>query len=59
MIEPKSIEKIASIINAKINMMLIEQLPTPSCPLKKQHNEWKKEEVKKSLTSLLKGKNDI
>lgn len=53
MIEPKSIEQIATTINNKILLMLIEQLPTPSCNLKKQQNEWKKEQVKKLLIEKL------
>jgi hypothetical protein len=53
MIEVKSAEQVADIINRKIAMLLLEQLPTPSCNLKKQQNEWKKEQVKKILIEKL------
>lgn len=53
MIEPKSTEEIANIIERKIAMLLIEQLPTPSCSLKKQQNDWKKDQVKKILIEKL------
>jgi hypothetical protein len=49
----KSNEQIVSIIEKKIAMMLIEQLPTPSCPLKRQQNEWKVGEIKKALAAKL------
>ena len=53
MTETKSIEQIVSIIEKKIAMMLIEQLPNPSCPRKKDHNNWKIEQVKKTLAERL------
>ena len=51
--ESKSIEQIVSIIEKKIAMMLIEQLPNPSCPRKRDHNNWKIEQVKKTLAERL------
>jgi len=53
MTETKSIEQIVSIIESKIKMMLIEQLPNPSCPRKRDHNNWKIEQVKKTLAEKL------
>jgi len=49
----KSIETVSKMIESKISMMLIELLPTPSCPRKKQHNDWKIEQVKKLLSRKL------
>jgi hypothetical protein len=51
--EEKSIEQIVSIINKKIVMTLIQELPTPTCKLKKQRNDWKIQEVKKKLSEIL------
>ncbi|CAB4162201.1 hypothetical protein UFOVP778_34 [uncultured Caudovirales phage] len=51
--ESKSIEEIVRIIESKIKMMLIEQLPNPSCPRKRDHNNWKIEQVKKTLAERL------
>ena len=51
--ESKSIEEIVRIIESKIAMMLIEQLPNPSCPRKRDHNNWKIEQVKKTLAERL------
>lgn len=51
--ESKSIEEIVRIIESKIKMMLIEQLPNPSCPRKRDHNNWKIEQVKKILAERL------
>jgi len=45
----KSIEQVVSIIEKKIFMLLIEQLPNPDCPRKRDHNNWKIEQVKKTL----------
>lgn len=53
MTDTKSIEQIVSIIEKKIAMMLIEQLPNPSCPRKRDHNNWKIEQVKKTLAERL------
>jgi hypothetical protein len=49
----KSIEQITSMIESKITMMLISELPIPSCPLKKQQREWKVEQIKKALANKL------
>jgi len=51
--ETKSIEEIVRIIESKIFMILIEQLPNPSCPRKRDHNNWKIEQVKKTLAERL------
>ena len=51
--DSKSIEEIVRIIESKIKMMLIEQLPNPSCPRKRDHNNWKIEQVKKTLAERL------
>ena len=53
MIEEKSISEIVSIIEKKILFIILEQLPTPSCPRKKQQNEWKIEQVKLRLAQKL------
>jgi hypothetical protein len=47
----KSIEQISSMIEKKISLMLITELPVPSCPLKKQQREWKVEQIKKALAN--------
>jgi hypothetical protein len=49
----KSIEQITSMIESKITMILISELPVPSCPLKKQQREWKVEQIKKALANKL------
>jgi hypothetical protein len=49
----KSIEQITQIVHSKISMILISELPVPSCPLKKQQREWKIEQIKKSLANKL------
>jgi hypothetical protein len=49
----KSIEQITQIVHSKISMILISELPVPSCPLKKQQREWKVEQIKKSLANKL------
>lgn len=49
----KSIEQITGMIENKITMILISELPVPSCPLKKQQREWKVEQVKKALLNKL------
>ena len=51
--EAKSIEEIVRIIDSKIKMMLIEQLPTPSCPRKRDQNNWKIDQIKKALINKL------
>lgn len=49
----KSIEQITTMIESKITMILISELPVPSCPLKKQQREWKVEQIKKALANKL------
>lgn len=56
MIEEKSIEAIVSIMERKIMFVLLEQLPEPSCPRKKQQNDWKIEQVKLRLSQKLNDK---
>jgi hypothetical protein len=53
MSETKSIEQIVSIIEKKIMFVLLEELPQPSCPRKRQQNDWKKDQVKKTLAARL------
>lgn len=54
--DTKSIEEIVSIIERKIAMMIIEQLPNPSCPRKRDQNNWKIEQVKLTLAERLNDK---
>lgn len=54
--DTKSIEEIVSIIERKIAMMIIEQLPNPSCPRKRDQNNWKIEQVKITLAKRLNDK---
>tara|TARA_R110000868_G_scaffold32878_1_gene119694 strand:- start:329 stop:508 length:180 start_codon:yes stop_codon:yes gene_type:complete len=54
--DSKSIEEIVGIIERKIAMMIIEQLPNPSCPRKRDHNNWKIEQVKQTLAERLNDK---
>lgn len=54
--DSKSIEEIVSIIERKIAMMIIEQLPNPSCPRKRDQNNWKIEQVKITLAERLNDK---
>ena len=49
----KSIEQISTMIHSKISMIIISELPVPSCPLKKQQREWKVEQIKKELVNKL------
>lgn len=51
--ETKSAEEIVSIIEKKILFLMLEHLPHPSCPRKRQQNEWKKDKVKKLLSQRL------
>ena len=53
MSDTKSIEQIVSIIEKKIMFTLLEELPTPSCPRKRQQNDWKVDQVKKTLAARL------
>lgn len=54
--DSKSIEEIVSIIERKIAIMIIEQLPNPSCPRKRDQNNWKIEQVKITLAERLNDK---
>lgn len=54
--DSKSIEEIVGIIERKIAMMIIEQLPNPSCPRKRDQNNWKIEQVKLTLAERLNDK---
>jgi len=49
----KSIEQITQMLHSKITMLLISELPVPSCPLKKQQREWKVEQINKALANKL------
>jgi len=49
----KSIEAISAMITKKVSMMLIELLPEPSCPRKRDQNNWKRDQVKKIVANNL------
>jgi hypothetical protein len=49
----KSIEEVTKIIERKILFLILQELPNPDCPLKKQQNQWKIQEVKKNLSKKL------
>jgi hypothetical protein len=49
----KSNEEIARAINKKIALILLSELPLPSCPIKKQRIEWRRGEVIKKVINLL------
>lgn len=53
MSEVKSIEQIVSIIEKKIMFTLMEELPQPTCPRKRDQNNWKIDQVKKTLAARL------
>jgi len=52
----KSTEEIVNIIEKKMMFIILEQLPEPSCKLKKQHNDWKIELVYRTLRDRLTNK---
>jgi hypothetical protein len=54
--DKKSVEEIAKIIERKMTMIILEELPTPSCNLKRQHNDWKIEQVYRILRDRLTSK---
>lgn len=56
MAETKSIEQIVSIIEKKILFVILEQLPKPDCPRKRDQNNWKIEQVKITLAERLNDK---
>jgi hypothetical protein len=49
----KTIDEISRRVVAKVSMMMLELMPNPSCPLRRQQNEWRRsqviEDVKKKL----------
>jgi hypothetical protein len=49
-----SVEAITARIKNRVELMLLEMLPPPSCALKRQQNDWKKSQVKKQLSEILK-----
>jgi hypothetical protein len=51
----RSIIEIVNICEKKINMVILQELPEPDCPRKKEHNKWKIGEVKKELSARLGG----
>ncbi len=51
----KTVIEIANICEKKINMIIMQELPDPTCPQKKQQNKWKIAEVKRELASRLGG----
>lgn len=52
----KSTEEIVNIIEKKMMLTILEQLPEPSCRLKKQQNDWKIELVYRTLRDRLTNK---
>jgi len=56
MTETKSIEQIVSMIENKIFLLILSELPTPSCPRKRDQNNWKIEQVKLTLAERLNDK---
>lgn len=57
--DTKSVEEISNRMMSKLAMMMIEMMPDPSCPLRRQRNEWKKTEVIKELKRKLDEKYSI
>jgi len=51
--EQKSVNEISNRIISKVSMLLLELMPAPSCPLKRQQNEWRKAEVIKDVKKKL------
>ncbi len=45
----ESIETISDKIKRKVEQMLNNAIPLPSCPLKRQQAEWKRSEVLRKL----------
>ena len=43
----KSVADIAAIISKKATMIILQELPEPTCPQKKEHWRWKVEQAKK------------
>jgi hypothetical protein len=44
-----SVEGIVNAIEDKMFYLILEHLPMPDCPQKKDHRKWKKEQVYKLL----------
>lgn len=55
MTEEKSVEQITSDIMRKIQVMIVNDMPIPSCVLKKAKRQWKYEQV---ITKLIEQLND-
>jgi hypothetical protein len=51
----KSVVEIANICEKKIEMVILQELPEPNCPIKKEQNRWKVNEVKRELAIRLGG----
>lgn len=49
----KSIEQIVAEVEKKIVMLLLTELPVPTCALKKAKREWKIEQIKQQLSNKL------
>lgn len=49
----KSIEQIVAEMEKKIVMLLLTELPVPTCALKKAKREWKIEQIKQQLSNKL------
>lgn len=46
-------EEIASKLTGKVELLIMQMLPKPSCPSKQQKWEWDKEDIKKKLAAKL------
>jgi hypothetical protein len=41
----KTVDEISKRVINKVSMMLLELMPNPSCPLRRQQNEWRRQQV--------------
>ena len=49
----KSVKDIADKVVRTMEQVIKNELPTPDCPLKKQHNEWKRKQVREDVAGRL------
>jgi hypothetical protein len=49
----KSAGEIASAIVRKVDMLIMDAIPMPDCPLKKEKALWKRKDVKKRVGNIL------
>lgn len=45
----RSNEEIVKLINRKVNMLILELMPEPTCPQKRLKHRWEVEKVRKEL----------